>query len=86
MADKRFMNAGVLTAIIGVAILVAGVTIMIYPELQMDRHGEEEVVQPYFFEGSIVFVIGVVILIVGFTLYAFGCRAEPVDVYDRPRA
>ncbi len=78
----RLMNAGVLTAIIGMAILVAGAVIMIYPELQMDRHGDEEVVQPYITEGSIVLIIGVVALFVGFALYAAGGHAKPAEVDD----
>ena len=76
MADKRFMNAGVVTAIVGGAVLMMAVTIMIYPE-ETTRHGDMDVAQPYFTEGSIVFVIGIVILFAGVALYVAGKYKNP---------
>ncbi|UCE45247.1 MAG: hypothetical protein JSU93_07760 [Methanobacteriota archaeon] len=71
MADKKLMNAGVVTAVVGGAVIMMAVTIMIYPE-ETVRRGEMEVVQPYFSEGTIVFVIGIVVLFAGVGLYIAG--------------
>ena len=76
VADKRFMNAGVITAVVGGVIMVIAATIMIYPE-ETVRRGETEVIQPYFSEGSIVFVVGIVVLFAGVGVYAAGKYKNP---------
>ncbi|UCE80569.1 MAG: hypothetical protein JSV94_05295 [Methanobacteriota archaeon] len=76
MVDKKFMNAGVVTAVVGGAVLIMAATIMAYPE-ETTRHGDMDVAQPYFTEGIIVFVIGIVVLFTGVALYAAGKYKNP---------
>ena len=76
MVDKRFMNAGIITAVVGGAIIVIAVTTMIYPE-ETVRRGETEVIQPYFGEGIMVFVVGIMVLFAGVGVYAAGKYKNP---------
>ena len=79
MADKRFVNGGIVTALVGAVVLMIGVVMMIYPKL-VDRRGESELTHPYFGEGSLVSFVGGIVLLAGFVLNAVGKHLESKSV------
>ncbi|UCE91105.1 MAG: hypothetical protein JSV90_06695 [Methanobacteriota archaeon] len=80
MVDHKFMKAGVIVGVVGTAVLIAGVVIMTYPELEMDRHGDREVAHPYLLVGIVMSLMGLIVLPIGFSLYVIGKRSGTAGV------